>query len=75
MFTKPKNAYSLTHTIIWDILYCYSTRIKTSSTGERLTISFANRSRLARVQPFAPRFQRPLERNYVFQCQSRCCSG
>jgi len=23
MFTKPKNAYSLTHTIIWDILYCY----------------------------------------------------
>ncbi len=24
MFTKPKNAYSLTHTIIWDILYCYS---------------------------------------------------
>lgn len=26
MFTKPKNAYSLTHTIIWDILYCY--RIK-----------------------------------------------
>ena len=24
MFTKPKNAHSLTHTIIWDILYCYS---------------------------------------------------
>jgi len=23
MFTKPKNAHSLTHTIIWDILYCY----------------------------------------------------
>ena len=28
MFTKPKNAYSLTHTIIWDILYCYSASIQ-----------------------------------------------
>lgn len=28
MFTKPKNAYSLTHTIIWDILYCYSTTVQ-----------------------------------------------
>lgn len=25
MLTKPKSAYSLTHTIIWDSLYCYST--------------------------------------------------
>jgi len=28
MFTKPKNAYSLTHTIIWDILYCYSAAVE-----------------------------------------------
>lgn len=27
MRTKPKSAYSLTHTIIWDSLYCYSRAI------------------------------------------------
>ncbi len=36
MFTKPKNAYSLTHTIIWDILYCYSTTIQVQLDGPQI---------------------------------------
>ncbi|GBO88847.1 hypothetical protein MSSD14B_25150 [Marinobacter salsuginis] len=28
MLTKPKSAYSLTHTIIWDSLYCYREAIQ-----------------------------------------------
>jgi hypothetical protein len=36
MLTKPKNANSLTHTIIWDILYCYSAAIETEFDGPQV---------------------------------------
>ena len=65
MFTKPKNAYSLTHTIIWDILYCYSGSIQASFNRYQIHRIVRKLLTLLPGPRGGPMIPRPIERYYV----------
>jgi hypothetical protein len=65
MLTKPKNANSLTHTIIWDILYCYREYVQAQLNGPEINHIVCKPFSLGLRPPSGPALPGPLQRNHV----------